>query len=109
MFRAICSIKPADISPVLVEREAMWINFKSRAPFAIRVYVGGVNGLTGKPTALDNLPGSPGVSGTPPISENKEQDYFVTPAQPWLDGVALSPGVVRQFVAMPKSSGYSIE
>jgi len=38
-----------------------------------------------------------------------KQDYIVSPGQLWLDGIAIKPGVVRQFVAMPMDSGYSIE
>lgn len=39
----------------------------------------------------------------------KKQDYVVVPKQPWLDGIATSPGIVKQFVAVPYGSGYSIE
>lgn len=37
------------------------------------------------------------------------QDYVVTPEQLWLDGIASKAGLVRQFVAMPLGSGYSVE
>lgn len=37
------------------------------------------------------------------------QDYIVSPAQQWLDGIANTDGTVRQFVAMPLGSGYSVE
>lgn len=37
------------------------------------------------------------------------QDYVVLPDQPWLDGIATSPGQVRQFVAMPIGQGYTVE
>ena len=30
---------------------------------------------------------------------SQEQDYLVLPNQPWLDGIALSPSIVAQFVA----------
>lgn len=44
------------------------------------------------------------------IRESKSiQDYVVTPRQLWLDGIAVSPGVVRQFIAMPMGEGYSVE
>jgi hypothetical protein len=33
------------------------------------------------------------------------QDYIVTPNQRGLDGVAVSLGIVRQFVAVPAKSG----
>jgi hypothetical protein len=37
------------------------------------------------------------------------QDYMVSPRQPWLDGFAVGPGVIRQFVAMPLGEGYTVE
>ena len=45
------------------------------------------------------------------LMENKKsiQDYVVTPKQLWLDGIATGNGRVRQFVAMPLGSGYSVE
>jgi hypothetical protein len=39
----------------------------------------------------------------------KKQDYIVVPPQPWLDGIAVEPGNVRQFVAVDTKSGRSIE
>ena len=87
-----------------IEREAMWLHFKSQKRFAIRIYVGGVNGITGKPMIPDMatlLKRNNGVE--------KKQDYVVLPQQPWLDGIATAPGMVTQFVAVPYGSGYSIE
>ncbi|KAF7366578.1 Integral membrane protein [Mycena sanguinolenta] len=40
---------------------------------------------------------------------NGLQDYVVGGKQPWLDGIATEPGVVRQFVAMKLGHGYTIE
>lgn len=37
------------------------------------------------------------------------QDYVVTPDQMWLDGIAHADGTVRQLVAVPMNSGYSVE
>jgi hypothetical protein len=37
------------------------------------------------------------------------QDYIFVPGQKWLDGIADFNGIVRQFVAMPFGSGYSVE
>lgn len=37
------------------------------------------------------------------------QDFVVAPEQKWLDGTAIAPGKVRQFIAMPVGSGYSVE
>ncbi|KAF8475538.1 hypothetical protein BDZ91DRAFT_817255 [Kalaharituber pfeilii] len=91
----------------MYQREAMWIKFDTRTndqrQYAIRVYVGGINGLTGDPMIPD--------MGTFLKAQNgvRKQDYLVVPPQPWIDGVSVKPGVVRQFVAMPCNSGYNIE
>lgn len=85
----------------------MWINFLSHKPYAIKIFVGGVNIVTGDPaieTAAANL------RRRTLLSQNKSiQDYLVVPDQPWIDGIATSAGKVRQFVAMPVGTGYSIE
>ncbi|CUS10525.1 unnamed protein product [Tuber aestivum] len=87
----------------LFQREAMWIDFNYPGKggpgelgpqYAIKVFVGGVNAISGE--AWNS-------------STKKKQDYIVVPPQPWLDGIATGPGVVKQFVAMPLGSGYSIE
>lgn len=83
------------------QAEAMWLNFSSNAPglpdfpVAIKVASGKINAVTGDPwqSALQRDP----------------QDYMVSPNQPWLDGFAVEKGVVRQFVAMPLSEGYTAE
>ena len=33
----------------MYQREAMWIKLTSREPFAIKIYVGGVNAVSGEP------------------------------------------------------------
>jgi hypothetical protein len=83
----------------------MWIKFSAKEPFALKIYVGGVNAISGVPikespeTALKRLQ----------LSDKVKQDYVVLPDQPWLDGIASDDGRIRQFVAMPKGSGYSVE
>lgn len=85
----------------------MWIRFKSKSPFAIKVYLGGVNVVSGEPMVENaatrfrrlNLVGN----------QKSVQDYVVTPKQLWLDGIASNDGRVRQFVAMTMGSGYSVE
>lgn len=37
------------------------------------------------------------------------QDYMVIPGQKWLDGIVSEDGKIRQFIAKPKGSGYSVE
>ncbi|KAK4892975.1 hypothetical protein LTR49_028541 [Elasticomyces elasticus] len=91
----------------MYQREAMWINFASKEPFAVKVYVGGVNAISAEPaketeeTMMRRLK----------LLQRKQcvQDYLVTPDQLWLDGIASEDGMVRQFVAMPLGTGYSVE
>ncbi|KAL4751101.1 hypothetical protein BDW72DRAFT_212901 [Aspergillus terricola var. indicus] len=78
------------------QREALWIEFEHRGGsthYAIRVNIGHINA----------------VSGLDIYEVSDKQDYLVVPGQPWLDGIAVSPGIVRQFVAMPLGSGYTVE
>ncbi|KAH8799279.1 hypothetical protein DL96DRAFT_1477043, partial [Flagelloscypha sp. PMI_526] len=86
----------------LFQREALWISISdgNRPSFctracAIKISVGGINALTGY-----------GQDDEPPEGV---QDYVVGGQQPWLDGIATEPGVVRQFVAMRLGGGYTIE
>jgi hypothetical protein len=90
----------------MYQREALWMNFRSSKPYAMKIYVGGVNAVSGE------------VAGDKDGAEKKlalwkegknVQDYIVVPNQLWLDGIAVEPGKVRQFVAMPTGSGYSVE
>lgn len=81
----------------MYQSEALWLNFSSPHgyPFAVKVATGKVNAVTGDAWS-DGLHRNP-------------QDYLVTPPQPWLDGYCVRKGVIRQFVAMPLGSGYSVE
>ncbi len=84
----------------------MWLKFNAKEPFALKIYTGGVNAISGVPineSAEDMLKRLK-------LADNKvKQDYVVLPEQPWLDGIATDDGRIRQFVAMPKGSGYSVE
>ena len=85
----------------------MWISFASEKKYAIKIYVGAVNAVSGEPcveTAATTLRRRQRFAAKESI-----QDYVVTPDQRWLDGIATSAGQVRQFVAMPMGSGYSVE
>lgn len=83
--------------------EAMWINFERGDrgsssppyPFAIKIAAGKVNALTG--------------GAWSPVLSAEEQDYVVIPAQPWIDGFAVSKGIIRQFVAERLGDGFSAE
>ncbi len=79
----------------MYQAEAMWVNFESDYPFAIKVAAGKINAVTGD-IWDDALHGAP-------------QDYLVLPEQPWLDGFCVAEGMIRQFVAMPLGEGYSAE
>ncbi|OJA13312.1 hypothetical protein AZE42_12741, partial [Rhizopogon vesiculosus] len=85
-------------------RLTMWLRFTGNKPFAIRIYVGGVNGISGEPMIPNMATLLKRQNGI-----EKKKDYIVVPEQPWLDGIATGPGVVKQFVAVPYGSGYSIE
>lgn len=89
------------------EREAMWIRFSSKSKFAIKIYVGGVNAVSGEPSTDTE---QTRVRRYKLLSQHKSiQDYIVAPKQLWLDGIASRDGTVRQFVAMPLGSGYTSE
>lgn len=76
--------------------EAMWINFDPSGGkrYAVRPFLGGVNGITGDGTMSDMATLLRRLN-----SVTSHQDYLVIPDQPWLDGIATSPGIVKQFVA----------
>lgn len=82
--------------------EAMWVNFevqsierRGKYPVAMKIASGKLNVLTGEPL----------LQGPP----QPHQDYAVLPKQPWIDGFAVEPGVVRQFVATELGGGLSVE
>ncbi|KAK4209624.1 hypothetical protein QBC37DRAFT_49756 [Rhypophila decipiens] len=82
----------------LYQREAMFLSFKARQDaFAVRVFVGGVNAVSGLPWS------------SPAGSKVASQDYLSIPPQRFLDGVCVAKDVVKQFIAMPLGSGYSVE
>ncbi|KAF3012951.1 hypothetical protein E8E14_000046 [Neopestalotiopsis sp. 37M] len=92
----------------MYQREAMWINFRASRPFALKIYVGGVNAVSGLPLRDDT--DQTRRKRLRMLQEGKPvQDYMVVPGQPWLDGIASEDGKIRQFVAKPKGSGFSVE
>ena len=90
-----------------LEREAMWVCFQSKDKFAIKVYVGGVNAISGEPVI--ETPATRLRCFNLLANKKSVQDYVVTPDQLWLDGIASQEGQVRQFVAMPMGTGYTVE
>ena len=79
----------------MYQAEAMWLNFSSEYPFAIKIAAGKINAVTGE--AWKNQ------------LQVKPQDYMVIPEQPWLDGFCVSKGKIRQFIAMALGKGYTAE
>lgn len=76
------------------QREALWIRFQALGPqqYALRIFVGRINAVSG--LRMDDRTDE--AQATEVL-----QDYVVVPGQQWLDGICVSPGIVRQFVAMP--------
>ncbi|CAG1962705.1 unnamed protein product [Fusarium graminearum] len=98
---------PPDAGSFPLEREAMWINFQSERHYVIKIFVGGINAVSGEPSVED---AATSLRRRNLIHQGESvQDYIVTPRQQWLDGIAVEPGKVRQFVAMPVGTGHSIE
>ena len=81
----------------MYQREALWISFRPRywKPNAVKIAIGKVNAVSGKPWEQSLHP--------------EEEDYLVCPPQPWLDGINAGKGYIRQFVAMPLGMGYTVE
>jgi hypothetical protein len=81
----------------MYQREALWLAFRAAEwkPNAVKVAVGKINAVSGEPWDLQ-LRGDP-------------QDYLVCPEQPWLDGINVGDGTIRQFVAVPIGKGYTVE
>jgi hypothetical protein len=79
----------------------MWIKFTSTRPYAVQIYLGAVNAVSGKTLAdLRRQGAQPSAT---------VQDYVVVPDQKWIDGIATEAGTVRQFVATLTGSGHSVE
>jgi hypothetical protein len=90
----------AGVMMPLYQAEALWLLFAGRSrhdayPFALKIAAGKINAVSGK--------------SWQPDLDASERDYVVVPEQPWLDGFCVAKDVVRQFVAMPLGSGYSVE
>jgi hypothetical protein len=84
----------------IYQREAMWLSFQGSGlyPHAMKISAGGVNALSGEAWTEELKDGTKDL-----------QDYIVCPDQPWLDGFNTGEGAIRQFVAMPMGSGYTVE
>jgi hypothetical protein len=77
----------------LHDTEALWMSFRHNGtPVAVLVGAGGINALTGEKLG----------------TKLEENNYIVTPPQPWLDGWKSDDGCVYQFVATPYKKGKGI-
>lgn len=96
-------LKHGGVMLPMYQSEAMWLSFDSSRipnryasyPFAIKIAAGKIDAVSGKAweESLDF----------------EDQNYVVSPNQPWLDGFCVKKGIIRQFVAMPLGEGYSVE
>ena len=77
------------------QREAMWLSFSADVPSALKIGVGKVCAVSGKPWS-DTLSHDP-------------QNYVAVPLQPWLDGINSGDGTVRQFIAVRHGLGATVE
>ncbi len=91
-------LKRGGIVMPMHQTEAMWMSFHSPAgyPMAVKVCVGKVNAVTGKPWSEE-------------LAFGDDQDFMQVPGQMWMDGICIGKGVIRQFVAMPLGQGYTVE
>lgn len=89
------------------QKEAMWVSLQATAPFMVKMYAGGVNVVSGEHSEEDDT--TTQRRSALKTQGRSIQDYVVVPEQPWIDGIAVKPGAVRQFVAMPIGDGYTVE
>lgn len=85
-----------------LDEEAVFISFSSASIFAIKVFLGPINVITGN---RDN------TESTNSLIDKEKQDYIVAPEQRWIDGITTGNSQVRQFVAKAttKGSRYNVE
>jgi hypothetical protein len=89
------STKRGGVMLPMYQSEALWLNFDSEYPFALKIGAGKTSAITSKQWQK-------GLTTAP-------QDYLAVPDQPWIDGFCVQPGVVKQFVAAQLGSGCTIE
>jgi hypothetical protein len=93
------------------DQEALWINFEAQRPFAVKIYVGDINAISGE----QKVEIKAGLNRRRSALEHGRyiQDYIVagpgSQNQKWVDGIYSNDGKVRQFVATPSGSGFSVE
>lgn len=132
LFFGFFFFKPSFFS--LIEYEAMWIHFSSkyqnpRRTYLVKIFAGNVNVISGRTRGgRDDDSASPFTDTNTDTSTDTNtdtdtntepddgsshrhqlQDYVVIPGQNWVDGMAVAPSVVRQFLACPLGSGQTVE
>jgi hypothetical protein len=98
----------------MYRQEAMWISFRRNYsdPKALVIGAGNINAISGKPfdPSKNKLCGNRGnTKEGVEVKLEGEQNYIVTPPQPWLDGWKAKDGKVYQFVAAELGSGETVE
>jgi hypothetical protein len=83
----------------MFQREALLLAFTSqysnKNQFAIRVFAGSINAVSGTAAGTSSAAG--------------QQDYLITPSQQILSGFCFEVNESKQFVAMPIGDGYTLE
>ncbi|KAJ4139747.1 hypothetical protein NW768_001091 [Fusarium equiseti] len=93
----------------MYQRDAMWITFKSEKRYAIKIFWGGINAISGEPVIPNDATDRRRRNR---IRQGESiQDYIIVGVngQDWLDALAVEPGKVRQIVPMPVVSGPWVE
>ena len=98
----------------MYQAEAMWMGFRSSTgrPFAVKIASGKVNAVSGEQwtnTLNGKTKSDDNFRRINKDQNSQKPDYLVCPSQPWLDGFNVGKGVIRQFVAVPLDSGYTVE
>jgi hypothetical protein len=87
-------LKKGGVLMPIYNSEAMWINFSSDYPIAMKIATGKINAITG-------------LSWQNELSHHP-QDFIDLSRQYWLDGFNVGQ-TVRQFTSVPLQSGYTVE
>ncbi|KAK7911469.1 hypothetical protein PG985_013950 [Apiospora marii] len=88
--------------------ESMWISFRAKDPFLVKIYAGGVNAVSGE-FRIEDANTKARRQQEHPKHYALVQDYIVVPRQLFLDGIAVSPEVFRQFEASPSGQEYGAD
>lgn len=101
-------LKRGGIIMPMYQSEAVWLNFESKYPFALKIGTGKINAVSGE-TWAKGLRNRFAVSEVGSNSAHRKQDYVVTSLQPWLDGYCVEKDIIKQFVAAKMGDGATVE